>query len=147
MRKILISAAVAAAATLTAVPAAAQHGNRDRDGWEQRRDGDRWDRRDDRRDHDRRGWHDRGPDRQAINILLRRLNQVDNMIQRSSQRRFMSPREAQSLRRESLQIRNALQRRSRNGLSGREFANLQQRVNRLEQRVRYERRDRDGRRG
>ena len=37
--------------------------------------------------------------------------------------------------------------RGRNGLSGREFASLQTQVNRLEQQLRYERRDRDGRRG
>jgi len=52
-----------------------------------------------------------------------------------------------SLRREANHIRNRLQRASRDGLTGREFAQLNQRVNQLEQRLRHERRDRDGRRG
>ena len=122
MRKILISLAVTAA-TLTAVPAAAQY-----------------------RDHNP-GWNQRGPSRPAVNNLLRQLDNVDVRITRSMQRRIISQREAFSLRRESNQIRSRLGIAARNGLSGREFAALQTRVNRLEQRLRVERRDRDGRRG
>ena len=55
-------------------------------------------------------------------------------------------REAIGLRREANQIRVRLNRAARNGISGREFAELRVQVNRLEQRVRIERRDRDGRR-
>jgi hypothetical protein len=122
MRKLLVSVALATA-TLAAVPAAAQyHGSHP-------------------------GWNQRGPSRPAVNNLMRQLNQVENRINRSLQRRAISPREAFSLRREANQIRARLAYASRGGLSGREFANLQVNVNRLEQRLRNERFDRDGRRG
>jgi hypothetical protein len=122
MRKLLVSVAIATA-TLAAVPAAAQP-----------------------RDH-HSGYNQRGPGRPAVNNLLRQLDQIDDRISRSLQRRAISPREAFSLRREANQVRVELRVASRNGLSGREFAQLQVRVNRLEQRLRHERRDRDGRRG
>jgi hypothetical protein len=130
MRKLLISFAVATA-TLAAVPAAAQYRDHNQN----------WNHRDDR------GWNQRGPDRRAVQQLLGELAQVDQRIERSARRGFVSPREAFSLRREANQIRARLNRTGRDGLSGREFASLQVQVNRLEQRVRIERRDRDGRRG
>ena len=123
MRKLLIPVALAAA-TLAAVPAAAQY-----------------------RDNGHHGWNQRGPDRRAVGQLLRELDRVDQRITRSARRGIISPREAFGLRREANRIRQRLQRASRNGLSGREFAQLRIQVNRLEQRVRHERRDRDGRRG
>ena len=122
MRKLLISV-VLATTTLVAVPAAAQQ-----------------------RDH-RPGYDRHGPGRPAVNNLLRQLQQVDVRIQRSAQRRIISPREALSLRRESNQIRGRLGVAARNGINRREFAELQVRVNRLEQRLRIERRDRDRRPG
>jgi len=122
MRKLLISV-VLATTTLVAVPAAAQY-----------------------RDH-RPGYDRRGPDRPAVNNLLRQLDQVDRRIQRSAQRRIISQREAFSLRRESNQIRGRIRVAARNGINRREFAELQIRVNRLERRVRIERRDRDRRPG
>ena len=128
MRKLLVSVAIATA-TLAAVPAAAQY--RD-SGWNQR---------------DNDGWRQRGPSRPAVNNLLRQLDQVETRIQRSSRRGIISQREAYSLRRNANQIRGQLHQSSRNGLSGREFADLRVRVNRLEQRLRVERNDRDGRRG
>ena len=121
MRKFLVSVALATAA-LSAVPAAAQY-------------------------HDRGGWDHRGPDHRAVTQLLRELDRVENRIERSARRAIISPREAFSLRRQANQIRNRLHRSGRNGLSGREYASLRVQVNRLEQRVREERRDRDGRRG
>lgn len=130
MRKLLVSLAVATA-TLTAVPAAAQYRG---DG--HRGDDRRWD---DRRDH-------RGPNRHAVSQLLRELDQVEQRIDRSARRGIISPREAFGLRREANRIRQRLHRAGRNGLSGREFAELRVQVNRLEQRLRIERRDRDGRR-
>lgn len=129
MRKLLISVAVATA-TLAAVPAAAQYRGNDRN----------WEHRDDR------GAHHRGPDRRAVQQLLGELAQVEQRIQRSARRGIISPREAFSLRREANQIRTRLHRSSRDGLSGREFASLRVQVNRLEQRLRVERRDRNGRR-
>ena len=131
MYKFLISAAVATAA-LTAVPAAAQYrGGNDRQ-WDQR---------------DERGWYNRGPNRRAVQQLVNRISQVEQRINQSARRGVISTREALSLRREANQIRARLQRTGRDGLTGREFAQLNNRVNQLEQRLRYERRDRDGRRG
>lgn len=133
MRKFLISVALVTTA-LSATPAMAQYYERDRQNWDHR-DGDR-----------RGGWNRHGPSRQAINELLRDLNRAENRIERSAQRGIISPREAFGLRREANQIRNRLHRAGRDGLGGREFAELRVRVNRLEQRIRIERRDRDGRR-
>ena len=137
MRKFLISVALVSTA-LTAVPAMAQE--RGRGGYDQRDD------RNDRGDH-RGDWNRHGPSRQAVNELLRDLNRAESMIDRSVQRRIISRREAISLRSEARQIRVRLNFALRGGLSGREFGELRVRVNRLEQRVRYERRDRDRRPG
>ncbi len=142
MRKFLISIALVST-TLAVTPATAEAAQ-SRSGWDQRDDDRRggWDRDDDRRG----GWDRRGPSRQAQYRLFQDLQQVEQRIHHSAQRRIISPREAVSLRREANWIRVQLRRSGRNGLSGREFAMLQQRVNRLEQRLRHERRDRDGRR-
>ncbi|MBV9884536.1 MAG: hypothetical protein JO276_16125 [Sphingomonadaceae bacterium] len=129
MRKFLISVALVSTA-LTAAPALAQdYGHR---GYDQRGD-------------HRGDWNRGGPDRPAVNNLLRQLDQVESRIQRSLQRRAISFREAASLRREANDIRVRANVRGRDGLSGREFAQLQVRVNRLEQRLRFERRDDDRR--
>lgn len=137
MRKFLISAALVATA-ITAAPAVAQHAQGH--GYDQR--GDRYDQRGDNRG----GWNRGGPSRQAINELLRDLNRAEQGIERSVQRRIISRREANGLRREANMIRNQLNRAARNGIGGREFASLRVQVNRLEMRLRIERRDRDGRR-
>ena len=129
MRKFLISVAVVSTA-LTAVPAMAQMAGQ---SYAQRGDY-------------RGGWNRGGPSRQAINELLRDLNRAEAGIQRSVQRRVISRREAIGLRRQATQIRFQLNRASRNGINNREFASLRVQVNRLEQRLRIERRDRDGRR-
>ncbi|HYG30685.1 MAG TPA: hypothetical protein VD887_10780 [Allosphingosinicella sp.] len=125
MRKFLISAAVATVATMTlAVPASAQYG----------------------RPNIQRPYNHHNVNRQAINELLRDLARAENQIDRGIQRRTISYREAQGLRREAANIRQRLQRASHNGINQREFVQLRQRVNHLEQRVRIERRDRDNRR-
>ena len=126
MRKFLIPALVLSTVVGVA-PAAAQHG-----GY-----------------HNDRGtaaWNRGGPSRQAINELLRDLNRAETRIERSVQRRIISQREANGLRRQANQIERRLNLASRNGISGREFASLRVQVNRLEQRLRIERNDRDGRR-
>jgi len=128
MRKFLIPALVLSTVVGVA-PAAASHGGYHSD-----------------RDRGHVAWNRGGPSRQAINELIRDLNRVETRIERSAQRRIISPREAISLRREANQIERQLQRASRNGISGREFGALRVQVNRLEQRVRIERQDRDGRR-
>jgi len=120
MRKLLASVALATATIAVAVPAAAEA--------------------------QRSAYRPLGPSRQAINELLRDLNRAENGIERSVQRRIISRREAAGLRREASQIRFQLNRAARNGIGGREFASLRHQVNRLEQRLRIERRDRDGRR-
>jgi hypothetical protein len=129
MRKFLVSVAVATA-TLAAVPAAAQYRGNDRQ-WDQR---------------DERSWYNQGPNRRAVRQLLIQLDQVEQRIDRSARRGIISSREAFGLRREANRVRNRLHRAGRDGLSGREFAELRVQVNRLEQRLRIERRDRDGRR-
>jgi len=133
MRKFLISVALVSTA-LTAAPALAQ--DYGRPGYDHRYD--------QRGDH-RGDWNRGGPDRMAVQNLLRQLDRVEFRIQRSLERRMISRREAFSLRREANDIRARLDYRGRDGLSGREFARLQVQVNRLEQRVRIERRDRDDR--
>ncbi len=123
MRKFLLSVGLATAtiAGTVAIPAAAQA---------------------------QRSWqHPGGPTRPQVNNLLGDLARAENRIERSVQRRIISPREAMSLRREARGIRVRLNLAARNGIGGREFANLRFQVNRLEQRIRIERRDRDGRRG
>lgn len=122
MRKILISLAIGAA-TIAAVPAAAQPG------------------------HARQGWHQNGPTRGQVNALLGDLNRAEQRIAVSQRRGMISAREAMGLRREANAVRIRLNLAARNGIQQREFTNLRFQVNRLEQRIRAERRDRDGRRG
>jgi len=128
MRKYLITAAVAAATVVTAAPAAAQYrGN----------------------DHNRGGWSQndhRGYNRQAVGQLHRDLAQLESRIDRAAQRRAISVREYQNLRKEAQKIRERLNRASRDGLNNREVNDLRSRINRLEVRLRAERRDNDGRR-
>ena len=126
MRKILISALMLSTVVAVA-PAAANHGGYHRD-----------------RGHSE--WNRSGPSRQAINELIRDLNRVETRIERSLQRRIISPREAFGLRREANRIEHRLSRAGRDGISHREFASLRAQVDRLQQRLRIERRDDDGRR-
>ena len=121
MRKFLIAAALLSSAA-TAAPALAQPGyGHGRPGWSQQQ-------------------------RPRVDALLRDLNQVDQRIQAGIARRLVSPREAVGLRNESNQIRFAITRQGRNGISEREFVNLRSRVDRLQVRLRFERNDHNGRR-
>ena len=144
MRKFLISLAIVSTA-LTAVPAMAQgYGQR---GPEQRDNGygDQ-----DRGGPDRRGDYNGGfnggGSRQAVFELNRDLDRIDMRIERSVQRGNLSRREAFGLRRDAQQIRFQLRGSQRDGLRGRELGQLRFQVARLEQRLRSERNDRDGRR-
>jgi hypothetical protein len=123
MRKLLISAALATATIAAAVPTAAMA----QPGY---------------------GWQRGGPNRVQVNSLLRDLNQAEQRIDRAARQRRdgISPREAQGLHREAQSIRIRLNLALRNGINQREFFDLRGRVNRLEQRVRFERNDRDNRR-
>jgi Spy/CpxP family protein refolding chaperone len=75
------------------------------------------------------------------------INQLDRKISRAVQRRTVSQREATGLRREAMGLQRTYNLFSRNGLDRREVAQLESQVNRLNQRLRLERRDRDNRRG
>jgi hypothetical protein len=118
MRKLLISAALATATITAAVPtvAMAQPGY---------------------------GWQRGGPTRAMVVNLLRDLSRAEQRIDRAP---GISRREAMGLRNQARQIRFQLNRAQRNGINAREFAVLRGQVNRLEQRVRMENRDRDRRR-
>ena len=156
MRKFLISLALVSTA-FAAAPAMAQgYGQRDpeqsynRDGGLQR-DGRYGD--DDRGGYDRRGDRDggfnggfSGGSRQAVFELSRDLDRIDARIERSVQRGTLSRREAFGLRRDAQQVRFQLRHGQRDGLRGRELGQLRFQVAQLEQRLRYERNDRDGRR-
>jgi Ni/Co efflux regulator RcnB len=138
MRKLLISALMVSSVVAVA-PAAAQYGGGygDRGRAESNRGG--------YGDRDRGEWN-RGPSRQAINELLGDLNRAESRIDRSVERRIISRREAFGLHRDADRISAQLGRSGRDGISGREFARLRIEVNQLEQRLRMERQDRDGRR-
>ena len=124
MRKLLISAALATATVAAALPTAAmaQPGH----GWQNRR----------------------GVDRAQVGELIRDLDRAEARIDRATlQRRDgISRREAFGLHREAQNIRFRLNLAMRNGIDRREFFELRGQVNRLEQRVRFERHDRDNRR-
>jgi len=152
MRKFLLSLAIVSTA-LAAAPAMAQgYGQRgpeqpyNRDGGPQAdgRYGDQnrggYDR------GDRNGGFNNGGSRQAVFELSRDLDRIDMRIERGMQRGNLSRREAFGLRRDAQQIRFQLRRSGRDGIDGRELGRLRFQVAQLEQRLRAERNDRDGRR-
>jgi hypothetical protein len=118
MRKLLISAALATATIAAAVPATAMA-------------------------QPHYGWNRGNVSRGQVNDLIRDLQRAEVRINRAP---GISRREAASLRREANQIRFQLNRAQRNGINAREFGVLRGQVNRLQQRVRLENRDRDNRR-
>ena len=79
--------------------------------------------------------------------IQRDINQLDNRIARAADRRRISRREANGLRRDAFRLQRLLNVYSRNGLNRREVASLETGVNRVHLRLRLERRDWDGRRG
>ena len=149
MRKFLISIALVSTA-LAAAPAMAQgygprgpeqtYGRDQGDGryGDQNRGG--YDR------GDRDGGFNNGGSRQAVFELSRDLDRIDMRIERSMQRGTLSRREAFGLRRDAQQIRFQLRGSQRDGIRGRELGRLRFQVAQLEQRLRSERNDRDGRR-
>ncbi|MBX3561508.1 MAG: hypothetical protein KF780_06800 [Sphingomonas sp.] len=83
---------------------------------------------------------------QAIHREIRQdINELERRIQQAQQRRTISPREAQGLRREAIQIRQLYNRFSRNGLDRREVRELEQRINRVHRQLRFQQRDWDRR--
>jgi Spy/CpxP family protein refolding chaperone len=74
------------------------------------------------------------------------INQLERQIERSQQRRVISQREGQRLRRDAVQLQRTFNRFSRNGLDRNEVRQLEASVNQVRQQLRLERRDWDGRR-
>ena len=147
-----VAAALLGATALgaAAVPAHAQyyprsddrHDGYDRyDGYD-RRDGydrhDGYDRSGGWRDDDRRWGNWRG--------IPAQIEELQRRIERNDNRDRISEREAAGLRRDVYRLRQQYRDYARNGLSQREAQILQSRINDIRQRLRYERRDDDGRR-
>ena len=132
-KKAILPLVAVTALSAAAVPAAAQeYGRHDR----YERDHDRRD-----RDYDRGDRWDRGWDR-----IDRRFERLDHRIDQGVRNGQLSRREAVSLRMQFRQLIQLEQRYSRGGLSQWERRDLEQRFDRLQRQIRYERRDRDGRR-
>jgi flagellar biosynthesis chaperone FliJ len=128
MRKLLISVAVASAAVI-AMPAAAQ-GAYGGQGYSQR------------------GQHGYPGDRGLMQRFNQQISQLEQRIERSAQRRAISPGEYRALRQHAANLRQRLNRFARNGLSRGEVQDISARIDNLRDRIRDERRDgRDGRRG
>ena len=141
-KALFASLAAVAAVTAVAAPAAAQP-YRDSDRYEQGRyeqgryDNDRY---------ERGGWdHDRW-DRGGYDINQRQ-QQLDRRIEMGLRRGDLTPREAYRLRAQAHEIARAEARYRVNGLSRWERADLDQRFDRLESLIRYERHDGDRRYG
>lgn len=147
--KILVSALVASASLAAAIPASAQnypqsryedrYDRDDRDGSYDDRDGRRDDRNDNRYDRNQQY-------RGNANAIAQQIQQLQYRIERTDMRDRISEREAAGLRRAVYNLRLQFRDFNRNGLSQREAQILQQRVNQIRERLRYERRDNDGRR-
>jgi hypothetical protein len=75
------------------------------------------------------------------------INQLTLQISRAEQRRAISPREAQGLRRQMIQVQRNFANYSRNGLNRRETATLNNQLAQVRRGLRTERRDYDRRRG
>ena len=122
MRNHLVSLAIAASLVGTSAPAAAQYSQQNH-----------------------RGQVGHNNNFGQVRSLQVRIDAVQRQIVRLDQRRVLSNREAPDLRNEALQIEQRLNRASRSGLSRQERANIDQRIDRLEQRVRREANDRNRR--
>jgi len=81
-----------------------------------------------------------------IDAIRSQLNQLDQRVNRNDWRGRISDREAQGIRRELRETRDQFRMFSRDGLNNREFRVLQNRIDRLNVRLKVERNDRDGRR-
>ena len=140
MKTLIVSLALASSVLVAAAPASAQYYGRDRDRYEDRYDRDRYD---DRYDDRRGGWNRygyRGED------LRPRLDRINHQISRGIERGLITNREAYRLRAEVGRIwRLSQQFWASQGYDPRERAELDRRINYLQQQVRFERRDDDRR--
>lgn len=127
MRKVLISLGIATAA-LAALPAAAQPGY----GYN---------------GYGNNGYYNGGGNGQYRDGARQELWQLSQRVDRAIQRGDLTRREADFFRREIAQLRYLDQRYSYGGYDWRERQQLDQRIDRLRERLRYERRDDDRRYG
>lgn len=72
---------------------------------------------------------------------------LDSRIDRAKARHTISSREATGLRRDVRDLKLTYNRYADRGLSASEYRSLQNRIDRINARLHYERADRDGRRG
>ena len=129
MKKLLVSLAAASSALVAAAPDSAQYYGRP--GYD-----DRYDR------YDRDGRYDRGIWQGNIR---ERLDRIAFRIDRGFERGALTRGEAQRLRWELNNVQRLAHRYSYDGLSGWERADLERRINWLQQRVQRERFDDDRR--
>jgi hypothetical protein len=137
--KTISAMAILAALTITATSASAQaygHGNdsRDHGAYEQDRYG---------RESRPNPGLDREGDRRGYQNLNQRQQRLDWRIERGLRDGALNHREARRLREEFRQIAYLEMRYRAGGLSGWERADLDRRLDRLESRLRHERRDND----
>lgn len=84
----------------------------------------------------------------AAQFQLRgQIEQLSQQISRAEQRRAISPREAQALRRQLIQLQRNFAAYGRNGIDRRESALLNSQLDQVRRGLRAERRDLDRRRG
>lgn len=134
MKKLFVSLALASSVLVAGAPASAQYNERDR--YDDRRYDDRYDR--GQNEWNRFGY--RGED------LRPRLNRIGQQISRGVQRGFITDREAYRLRQEVTRIWRLSERfYASRGYDPRERAELDRRINWLQDQVRFERRDDDRR--
>ena len=115
MRKFLISATLVASSLAIAAPAAAQ--------WAQPR-GNAY------------GYNNNNYGQ--VRSLMVRVNRIEQQINQLDRRNILSNREADRLRREANSLERRLAQTSRGGLNGYEARDIQVRIARLEQNVRYQ---------
>ncbi|MEO6247567.1 MAG: hypothetical protein ABIO85_03155 [Sphingomicrobium sp.] len=133
MRKLLIGAAFAASALTAAAPAAAQYyPQRPQYGYKQPQYGQQ-----------QYGYaqNNYGQTR----VLYARVDQIRQQIRVLDRRNILSQREAYRLDIEAQQLRQRLQQLSYGGLNPNERYDIERRIQRLEQAVRYNASDRNGR--
>ena len=91
------------------------------------------------------GWFQPRPN-VAHSQIRAEMNQLANQISRAEQRRTISTREAQALRRQMIQVQRNFANYSRNGIDRREQATLNNQLAQVRRGLRLERRDYDNRR-
>ena len=134
MRKFLIGAAVAASALAAAAPAAAQWAPQPRPyGYDN--------------GYNRGYGYDNGYNRGYGNgsMLINRIDRIRQQINMLARRNMLSPREAGQLDREAGWLQNRVQRQAWDGISPNERYDIERRIARLEQRVRLNANDFNGR--